>query len=110
MDDKRALPRAKPGQVVRVADGAPFIGVRTRFKGREVLGLKRDCLDRVLGRDEVQALVQWMHDQGLIEGGHGSRNGSQLPVSIELNGTQVAKPRLLVVDPVRLAEQIEAAR
>lgn len=88
----------------------PFIGIRTHYKGRKVLGLRRECLDQVLGQDEAQALVQWWREKELLQDGHGSRTGSQLPVALELNGVTVSKPRLLVVDPVRLAEQIEAAR
>jgi hypothetical protein len=54
--------------------------------------------------------VQWLREKELIEGGHGSRTGSQLPVVLELDGVTVSKPRLLVVDPVQLAGQIVATR
>jgi hypothetical protein len=49
-------------------------------------------------------------EKKLLHGGHRSRTGSQLPVASELDGVATLKPRLLVVDPMRLAEQIEAKR
>jgi hypothetical protein len=60
------------------------------------------------GKEATAAFVQWLRVEKLIQGSHGKRTGAQLPVTLEMDGTMIAKPRLLVVDPKRLAKKMEA--
>jgi hypothetical protein len=95
-----AVPSGAKG---RVALGANALGLRTRYKGQNVLAVRDEALRALCGSSNLaKALVKQLGAGGALVGGHGHARTTQLPIPVEIGGKRMDKPRFWLIDEAAL--------
>jgi len=84
------------------------LGLRTQYRGKAVLAIRDEALlERAGSRTTMKAVITELQRGQMLVGGHGRRRTTQLPVSINLAGRLVNKPRFWLVESRRLVDHVK---
>lgn len=86
-------------KVLKISAAGKWIGVRTTFKGVEVIGFRRDDIIVRYGAVTAVAILGWMEKHDLIVG---DRNGTQLHVDLTVGSVKKSKPRFILFDITKI--------
>lgn len=90
-------------KVLKISAAGEWIGVRTTFKGIDVIGVRRDDLTARYGSVTAGSIVGWLEEHNLIVG---DRNGTQLHVDLTVGAVKKSKPRFILVDITKMKAAI----
>lgn len=82
-------------KVLRISAAGEWIGVRTTFKGVEVIGFRREDIIARFGSVTGGAIIGWLENHDLIVG---DRNGTQLHVDLSIGTVKKSKPRFVLAE------------
>jgi hypothetical protein len=78
-------------------------GIRTKYKGHAVLGLRDDDLSCIVASQHRRPLIDWLRRANLFASqGHGHVGTVQITRPMRIGGRRVQKPRLWMIDLERL--------
>ncbi|WP_176454719.1 DUF927 domain-containing protein [Tardiphaga sp. OK246] len=86
--------------VVRIASSTSWWGIKTTYKQRLTLGIRRDDLLARFPPSTVNALNSWFKSSGILIGD--GRKGTQIRMDLTIGSNRWMKPRFILLDYEKL--------
>jgi hypothetical protein len=98
-EDPERFVRVDPSIHDAIAFSENTLGLRTQYCNQQVLAVRYKGLVRLAGNKRIaDAVLDRLRQEQIVLGGHGYAGTTQLPVSINISGRKLGKPRFWVVD------------
>jgi hypothetical protein len=81
--------------VLKVSAAGEWIGVRTTFKGIDVIGVRRDDLSARYRSVPAGSIIGWLEQHDLIVG---DRQGTQPRITLTVGATDMSRARFIFID------------
>jgi hypothetical protein len=90
-------------KVLKISAAGEWIGVRTTFKGAEVIGFRREDLNARYGSVTAGAIFGWLENYDLIAG---DRNGTQPRITLTIGKADKSRARFIFADIIKMKAKL----